>query len=345
MEQDKRIKILYEKYLDRTCSDEELKELFDLMKEDELLYSLKDVLKREWSHDRERESYGDLDWNTFANRVGKREKSGDRRSDRGKGWIGPVSIAAGFLLVLGFAAWFWLNRTQITVYETGYGEVREIVLNDESVIKLNANSKFIWDENWKRKGVRSAKIEGEAFFDVAHNDKIPFQVVTPDLTVNVTGTTFNVTNRRNSTDVFLESGKVNLQLKPDGVNEGMSPESVPGKKSNKRTGKIEVIEMVPGDLLSYSRQNKKLVREEGRTTRETASWKNGSLIYDDTELRIVLEELHDYYGKTFEVTDPVLMDMKVDVGMPYSDWETVIGVMKLMIDAEIIETSEKVIIK
>nr|WP_255785401.1 FecR domain-containing protein [Membranihabitans maritimus] len=290
-----------------------------------------------------------LDWDTFLKRFEEKEGDNYLKKTRKTSWIRPVSVAAGFLLIIGLFAWFWLNRTQINVYQTGFGETQEIVLNDNSKVKLNGNTKLTWDKNWERREIRTIEIEGEAFFDVAHNEEIPFQVVTPDLTVNVTGTTFNVTNRRNQTDVFLESGKVRLLLNPKGdIEETLSPGGEVGSK-NELADRNEIIpsvvEMVPGDLLSYSSIKNKIIQKKNTTTKESASWKTGSLIYEDMELDIVLKELNDVYGKTFEVQDSSLLDMKVDVSVPSSDWETVVGLMKFMVDAEFLEENEKVIIK
>ena len=39
-----------------------------------------------------------------------------------------------------------------------------------------------------------------------------FEVITPDLTVEVLGTSFNVSSREEQTEVFLEEGKIRLDL-------------------------------------------------------------------------------------------------------------------------------------
>src|SRR5699024_660334 len=89
------------------------------------------------------------------------------------------SAAAGFLLFLSVAAWFWSHREITIVYQTDYGEVKEYVLNDNSIVRLNANSILYWDENWERSGGRKAIVEGEVFFDVTHlHDDQSFRVFT-----------------------------------------------------------------------------------------------------------------------------------------------------------------------
>ena len=45
------------------------------------------------------------------------------------------------------------------------------------------------------------------------------------------------------------------------------------------------------------------------------------------------------------VEDSTLFERKIDVGMPYSDWETVKDLMQFMIDVKLTETKNKVTIK
>ena len=59
-----------------------------------------------------------------------------------------------------------------------YGERKNIQLPDGSDVSLNAGSKIEINENFGIAG-RDVYLEGEAFFDVKHNSKIPFIVHTP----------------------------------------------------------------------------------------------------------------------------------------------------------------------
>ena len=63
------------------------------------------------------------------------------------------------------------------------------------------------------------RIDGEAYFDVAHDEAHPFVVKTENLSVRVLGTAFNVRAHAADplTEVVLERGSVRLQT-PEGYN-------------------------------------------------------------------------------------------------------------------------------
>ncbi|WP_236970185.1 FecR family protein [Membranihabitans marinus] len=337
MSQEERIKFLYQKYIDRTCSDAELEELFDLLKSEENIHKVRSVLQNNWGSNNRVEELTTLDWDTFLKKTDQKKSNSNSSPLKKKHWMTPLSIAAGLLLIVGLAAWFWLHREVIVIYETGYGEVKEIQLNDNSYVRLNANSKMYWDENWAFRSHRKVQIEGEAFFDVAHLNGNQFLVETPDLTVQVTGTTFNVSNRREKTEVFLESGKVFLQLNPGTESDILAFDK---KKLMKAS-----LEMVPGDQFTYSSTTEEIVQHDNRTIEQVASWKTGSLIFKDIPLKVVFQELSDVYGKKFAVQDSSLLEKKIDAAYPYSDWKTVIKLMKLTINREMLETENVVTVK
>ena len=337
MSRESRIKTLYQKYINRTSNEDELQEMFALLREKEAIESLREVLKKNWNDSRI-EELTTLDWNTFKSKARESDPPIQFSKSRTRSLLVRLSLAAGLLIILGVAAWSWMHREIMTTYQTGYGEVEEIVLNDHSVVRLNANSKLHWDSNWERRGIRNVRIEGEAFFNVAHKDGRPFYVNTPDLTVKVTGTSFNVTSRREETRVFLESGEVVLELNQD-VNE----EAAGHNEKNMEEGRE--LKMVPGEQLSYSSSTEELRQEKNLTVEQAASWKTGELIFKNIPLHEVLQELSDVYGKSFVVEDSTLFERKIDVGMPYSDWETVKDLMQFMIDAKLTETKNKVTIK
>lgn len=335
MSRESRIKFLYDKYLNRSSSEAELEEMFALLKEKDGFESVREVLRENWKKDNRNEVLASLDWETFISRVRVSEVPVSVPKAKRRTLLIRISVAAGLLLLLGVAAWTWMHRQIITIYETGYGEVKEIVLDDNSIVRMNANSKLYWDSNWYRRGVRNVRINGEAFFNVAHMDGRRFFVNTSDLTIMVTGTAFNVTSRRDETKVYLESGEVYLQLNRENEDgdSGLLPE-----KAVDNTG----LRMTPGEKLIYSTVTEKLQQENNLTVEQAASWKTGELIFKGIPLRDVLQELTDVYGKSFVVQDSTLFDKIIDVGMPYSDWETVKELMGFMINVKITESENKV---
>ena len=67
----------------------------------------------------------------------------------------------------------------------------EVVLPDRSKVWLNARSSLTYP-TWFAGNERKVKLRGEAYFEIAHNQKMPFRVVSKTQTVEVLGTHFNI---------------------------------------------------------------------------------------------------------------------------------------------------------
>ena len=93
--------------------------------------------------------------------------------------------------------------------ETGFGEKMTFVLPDQSKVILNANSSLRYHKDQPRK----IWLKGEAYFQVSKKQKTKekFWVITPDLTIEVLGTAFNVNSHQEKTRVSLEEGSIKLE--------------------------------------------------------------------------------------------------------------------------------------
>src|SRR5690606_26987973 len=91
------------------------------------------------------------------------------------------------------------------------GKKSKITLPDGSQVDLNYESSLRFPNVFEG-GVRKVELIGEAFFDVKHNDSLPFIVVTGEIETVVLGTTFNIRSKADDleTDVSLVTGKVQV---------------------------------------------------------------------------------------------------------------------------------------
>jgi ferric-dicitrate binding protein FerR (iron transport regulator) len=82
-------------------------------------------------------------------------------------------------------------------------------LPDGSLITLNKQSDIRYPDNFKKqREVRLLK--GEAFFKIAPDKEKPFRVFTDNITITVLGTSFNVHNKGNITEIIVESGLIRV---------------------------------------------------------------------------------------------------------------------------------------
>ena len=122
---------------------------------------------------------------------------------RRRGW--GLAAAAAAAAMIGITAWL---RPQTV--DTLPAERRSLALADGSRVDLNARTKMEIKLGRKERHVRL--MQGEAFFNVAHDPARPFFVETPQGEVRVTGTVFNVRQTAdNRIEVTVLEGTVQVQ--------------------------------------------------------------------------------------------------------------------------------------
>lgn len=72
------------------------------------------------------------------------------------------------------------------------GTKTRLLLPDGSSVRINSGSVLKFNKAFGKKGIREVWLDGEAFFDVAHDAKHPFIVHAGKFDVRVLGTAFNV---------------------------------------------------------------------------------------------------------------------------------------------------------
>ena len=96
-----------------------------------------------------------------------------------------------------------LSKTMNTI-EVPAGKSMDYILADGTLIKLNSGARLQYPMAFA-KDRREVRLEGEAYFDVVHNDRQPFVVNTFACKIEVLGTTFSV-------NADAESGKFSAVL-------------------------------------------------------------------------------------------------------------------------------------
>ena len=172
-----------------------------------------------------------------------------------------------------------------------------MTLPDGSQVTLNGNSTIQYFADWSEGETRVVKLQGEAYFQVTKKEAMntKFQVLTNDLTVEVLGTVFNVNTRQETTKVFLEEGKVKLNLEDE---------------------KSSELFLEPGEVVSYSAKRKLLLSPQKTVNEVEVSWKDGFLLFKDTPLKEILEKLTETTNLEFEIETTDLAARKWTLALP-----------------------------
>lgn len=134
-------------------------------------------------------------------------------------------VAAVFLFIISSVVLFKtflptqsIQEQALIIISNNEENPKPIELPDGSTIELQQNARIEFSKDFISKK-REVLLEGEAFFDVAKYEQLPFLVKTKEFTVHVLGTEFIVnTNTKDSlATVSLLEGKVELTKNNDNV--------------------------------------------------------------------------------------------------------------------------------
>lgn len=252
----------------------------------------------------------DLAWEKLEASLDQRSAVVSQESRRRSVFVLKIAAAVLLLLAAG-AGLFSIYQNSEVVYRTPYGERMHIELSDGSRVFLNANSSL----SYIRKDPRTVRIEGEGYFYVAKKPRTGefFIVNTPDLTIRVLGTEFNVNSRNQRTEVLLDEGSVELDLAD--------------------LGKML---MEPGDLISFSAVDERILEQKIPDKPEViTSWKQGVLLLDSITLNETLKLLEETYNVTTLLENEEVGKKVLVGGVPNDNLESCIQALKTIYKLDI----------
>lgn len=89
------------------------------------------------------------------------------------------------------------------------GGIKEVRLSDGSIVCLEPGGRIVIDTDLKKAKERKIRLEGTAFFRVAHDVNRPFRVTTKNLVTKVLGTSFTISAEKGKEErVKVKTGKV-----------------------------------------------------------------------------------------------------------------------------------------
>ena len=158
-------------------------------------------------------------------------------------------------------------------------------LPDGTTISLSPGSRISYPDKFATSATRDVYLSGEAYFAIAKNPAKPFRVLTGELITRVLGTTFCIRGFEKDTviRITVHTGKVSVssELPVEGVSES-SPDG---------------LIVSPNQQLVYHREVKKfqkiLVEKPAFVVPDTL---DHSMVYEDTPVEKVFEQLGRYYG-------------------------------------------------
>lgn len=279
------------RFINNTCTDEEMLAVKSWLDESEQnplhLFELERIVfhtKALTDDDASRRRVLD----TVRRRIEKDDAA--RLRKRRRLLFGRIAGAAAVIAFLIGAAIFMCRPPKVKMIEVAaYDENVTVYLPDSTEVVLHNNSLLRYPETFAS-ALREVEMEGEGFFNVAHDSGRPFRVRGEYLKVEVLGTKFTFISRDTTENsVSLLSGSVEVSTSPDKGGIML----VPGQKA--------VYDVCTGHL----------------TVRETdaavdAAWHDHIIPFNNADMKEIMGILRRLYGVDIEISD------KVDAGATYS---------------------------
>lgn len=127
-----------------------------------------------------------------------------------------MKAAAALIIIAGGLLGLNVMFSNKEIVIASNNEIRVETLPDGSIITLNKHSTLAYSKSFNKK-TRNVELQGEAFFSVAPNKQKPFEIKVGEVKVKVVGTSFNIKESPQSTEVIVETGIVKVKVANDSV--------------------------------------------------------------------------------------------------------------------------------
>lgn len=184
-----------------------------------------------------------------------------------------------------------------------FGKKANVKLSDGSRIWVNAGSRIIFPNSFSGKN-REIYLVGEAYFEVMHDQNKPFRVKTSTVTIQVLGTSFNVSSYPddNFVSAVLKEGKIRIEENDAGF--FSSP-----------------VELSPNQMAVFKKDGNGI--KVSKTNHEFyTAWKDGLLKFENAEINSLIIKVERFYNISIALKNPTVGKERItgkldlNAGMP-----------------------------
>lgn len=207
----------------------------------------------------------------------------NRQYPRHISFIRPLLYAAAaiaFLLMTTFTVKYVIDKRpeptalSYTQTTTAKGEIREVILQDQTKVILNAGSILIYPESFGKD--RSVFLSGEAIFDVTPSKEHSFIVKTSDVSVRVYGTKFNVRSYFDDKDISVTLCRGAIAAFPNGREE-------------------KAVHIIPNQNYTYDKITKSYSTSNVNAL-ESTSWESGDICFSSESIHDIIKTIERKYN-------------------------------------------------
>lgn len=228
------------------------------------------------SHRNEYRQYAQL-WRSLDQLECKPERTSLKKPRSTVTWVILLAAFLGSIL--------WLTSYEETII-TAVGERRQIVLRDGTTVAMNTNTMLHVRPFWISRQITLE--QGEALFNVGQDHFRSFEVLAGNGSLRDIGTEFNVAKEMDRTTVAVLEGAIEVRLNDD-------------------TNVIKTL--YGGQQLTYSTHN--ISEISSVEVDAVTAWHKSRLIFRNTPLNEVIEQINRYHSRPIKLTDHQLGQLEV----------------------------------
>jgi transmembrane sensor len=235
-------------------------------------------------------------------------------------YAASVAVFAGIILAAGYR---YMQNTSapdhitLNQQKAARGHISKMELPDGTVVWLNAGSKLYFPQAFA-KNKREVTLEGEAYFDVKHENERPFLVHTQNVVTQVLGTSFNISS-------YAESGRIKVTVLSG---------KVAVYETAKNGGKQPLMVTASQEVI-YSKVKQELAYNlKPLPPADAAAWKQGNLIFKNTELSEVIQALERRYDIKIQL-DSTMQHCPITVNFNNQAVEQVMRILPRLVEGEL----------
>jgi len=219
---------------------------------------------------------------------------------------GVALVAAGAALWLG---WQLGGRSEAD-YASTLGQLQTVTLADGSSAVLSSDSRL---HVRMTRGERDIELlQGEAYFDVAHDAGRPFVVSADGRRAIAVGTRFSVRRDAQDVRVVVTQGKVRLDAPPGA------------------DGRATPVSLLPAGSVATAGRSGVLVRSLPVAEAERyLEWRSGFLTFDDTSLASAAAEFNRFNTRKLELADAGVGELRVGGNFRWANLDSFVKLLEM----------------
>lgn len=297
-------KKLLEKFLYGTCTAEENHRVQELLTQPDTDKVLQELTLREWNQPSNSDVQVDVLMASWKEKLHSRIAVADDSTTTPdefiprKSWyvyryaaVWAALLVVGALAILQLQKIYYNDNITYIVYSNAKKHPVKYMLPDSSEVYLGTGSQINFPQDFVGK-TREISLQGEAFFQVKHDEKRPFIIHTGEIHTQVLGTSFKVQAFKGQpTVVAVATGKVGVSRKTSELSQTLAL-------------------LTPGHTITWNSKTGKAI--SGKVNlKSLQQWKTGDMVFEEQTMASIALELQHRYGANILFMDKQVAENQV----------------------------------